>query len=344
MQATETTEALPPCCLATFARVRRTRRDAVCDCGDVCVYTPAVASLAPRAEAPAPAADELLHHRATLPGPPPRDRARVYDAETDGDVRPSQVRLGDAARRIEEPALVRLRRLLTELRPDRSGPLGWAADALPPPVLASAARPPMLVQTSVEVPAILPTAFASETPASRAPHLDVGSLSLGEWGTPAHRVVEGAPLDVLRWLQRAGTLHDGRPMLYQAAALAFAPEDAKARWAAMDEGRRRTARAAFGRALVDEAAAAWWGDCCAALTSAVRCGHLTATPPPAAMAPPCPDAGSHECTTTSPPRRSRPTGRRCAPSATAWRAGNAKAGPPSGASPASTPPAIPSAG
>jgi hypothetical protein len=32
--------ALRPCCRATFARVMRTRRDALCDCGDLRVYTP----------------------------------------------------------------------------------------------------------------------------------------------------------------------------------------------------------------------------------------------------------------------------------------------------------------
>lgn len=307
------------CCDATIAHVQRQRRDAACPtCG--AQYVADLDATIPRA--PAPLAD-----------------ARVQVA-TEDQLRPSSTPAPPRASRFEERDLVRVRRLLTELRPDKAGPLGWAADALPPAVQSEPPAPPMHVQTSVEVPAILPGAFMGDARESRAPRLD-GSFvwrgeALGGW------CVEGGELATLRWLQRAGTLHDGRAMLYQAAALALAPADVRERWAALPIGARRTARTAYGHARVTAAEAAWWGDRCAPLTSGAQCDDLTATPPPSAVVDVCPDPERPKQCSTSRSSRSLQRAPRCARFATASRSGGATDGLASSKCPAPAPTASPS--
>lgn len=324
---------IPACCDATIDLVQRLGRSLACPVCDE-RYLPDAATR-PALVPEAPAVDELVRRRGAQPD------ARVSVA-TEAQLRPSSSPAPPRESRFEERDLVRVRRLLTELRPDKAGPLGWAADALPPVVQVEVATPPMHVQTSIEVPAILPGAFIGESRQSRAPRLDGSFLRRGD--ERDGRYVEGDELATLRWLQRAGTLHDGRALLYQAAALALAPTDVRDRWAALPIAARRTARAAYGHARVTAAEAAWWGDRCEGLTRDARCGDLTATPPPSAVLDVCPDPERPaRCSPTSRSKRSPRPASRCARFAIASRGGGAPDGPASSACPAPPPTAAPSA-
>ena len=173
-------------------------------------------------------------------------RVQVADEER---LRPSTVPPVARLTHVEDDELVRVRRLLTELRPDRDGPLGWAADGAAPSLAGSSWTPALRVQTSAEVPAILPGAFARTAPASRAPDLDRG--------------FPGMPDDVratLRWCQRSGTLREGLRALYVACALSLATAEQREAWTALPEGVRPGARVIAGRRRVREALAAWWGE------------------------------------------------------------------------------------
>lgn len=159
-------------------------------------------------------------------------RAQVADEER---LRPSTVPQAARLTHVEDEELVRVRRLLTELRPDRDGPLGWAADGAAPSLAGSSWTPALRVQTSAEVPAILPGAFARTAPASLAPDLDRG--------------FPGMPPDIratLRWLQRTGTLREGLRALYVACALSLATAEQREAWTALPEG----VRPEIGRAHV----------------------------------------------------------------------------------------------
>jgi len=229
------------CCSATIAMVQATVAPQTCPvCGDD--YGPTERSALP----PAAPRDPVAHHRATLPGAAPD--ARVHVA-TEAHLRPSTAPPVGRLTHVEDDELVRVRRLLTELRPDRAGPLGWAADGAPPVPTGSAWTPALRVQTSVEVPAILPGAFASTAPASLAPDLDRGFPAMPD-DTRA----------TLRWCQRSGTLAQGLRAFYASAALSLADEVRLAVWAAMPEGVRAGARPAWGRRQVLAAADAWWGE------------------------------------------------------------------------------------
>lgn len=240
MTTTDDRESLPRCCDATIAIVQRTQRAAACPvCGDAYGPTdrPALTPAAPR--------DPVAHHQATLPGAAPDARVQVA---TDEHLRPSSTPPVARLTHVDADELVRARRLLTELRPDRGGPLGWAADGAPPAASGSAWTPALRVQTS-EVPAILPGSFASTAPASLAPDLDRG--------------FPGMPDDTratLRWCQRSGTLAQGLRALYTSAALSLADELRLAVWAAMPAVVRAGARPAWGRRQVLAAADAWWGE------------------------------------------------------------------------------------
>jgi len=205
------------CCDATIAHVQCQRRDATCPtCG--AQYVADLTATIPRIPAP------LLD-------------ARVHVAD-ELALRPSPVPQAARLTRVEDAELVRVRRLLTELRPDRGGPLGWAADGAPPVALGSNWTPTLRVQTSVEVPAILPGAFASQTPESRAPRLD--------------------PASTLGWLQREGTLSAGLRSLYAACGWALAAAAARAKWEAMAPRDKLAATQVCGRRLVLVAMADWW--------------------------------------------------------------------------------------
>ncbi len=179
-------------------------------------------------------------------GSTPDARVRVA---TMAALRPSAVPPVARLTTVEDGELVRVRRLLCELRPDKGGPLGWAADGQAPAALGSNWTPALRVQTSVEVPAILPGAFATAAPASRAPDLDRG--------------FPGMPEDVratLRWCQRTGTLAKGLRAFYADAAQALAPPETRAAWKALPAALQVAAVPGYGRRRVAAAMAAWWSD------------------------------------------------------------------------------------
>ena len=218
------------CCDPIIALVQARRQDATCPaCGE----------------------SYLADLSATVPRPAaPRTDARVQVAD-EAVLRPSQVPPVARLTHTEDAELVRVRQLLCELRPDRGGPLGWAADGAPPAAGGSAWTPVLRVQTSVEVPAILPGAFASVAPVSAAPDLDRG--------------YPGMPDDIratLRWCQRSGTLMEGLRAFYTACALSreVSTQEQRDAWTAMPEGVRPAARVVYGRKRVTGAMAAWWGE------------------------------------------------------------------------------------
>lgn len=205
------------CCDPTIALVQARRQDATCPaCGE----------------------SYLADLSATVPRPAaPRTDARVQVAD-EAVLRPSQVPPVARLTHTEDDELVRVRRLLCELRPDRGGPLGWAADGAPPAAGGSAWTPTLRVQTSVEVPAILPGAFASQARESTAPRLD--------------------PSSVLGWLQRHGTLSAGLRALYADCAEAMAPVEVRAKWKALAPRDVLGAAVVYGRKRVLAAMAEWW--------------------------------------------------------------------------------------
>lgn len=205
------------CCDPTIALVQARRQDATCPaCGE----------------------SYLADLSATVPRPAaPRTDARVQVAD-EAVLRPSQVPPVARLTHTEDAVLVRVRRLLCELRPDRGGPLGWAADGAPPAAGGSAWTPTLRVQTSVEVPAILPGAFASQARESTAPRLD--------------------PATTLGWLQRHGTLKKGLRPLYEACALALVTPEVQAKWDKLPPIGVIPAQQLYGRKLVLRAMAEWW--------------------------------------------------------------------------------------
>ncbi|MDO9016663.1 MAG: hypothetical protein Q8S73_43045 [Deltaproteobacteria bacterium] len=231
---------LLPCCQATAAYVRAHAVAASCpDCGEQ--YGPidrvALVPAAPTVEAYAP-------RRGSQPGAQPDARVQVAD---EGRLRVPTSETGESIERpsrpgrvtsVEDAELVRVRRLLCDLRPDRGGPLGWAPDGQPPAPGGSNWTPVLRVQTSPDVPSILPGAFASQAPESRAPRLD--------------------PDSTLGWLQRHGTLAAGLRALYALCAEARAPVDVRARWAALPGRERLAGVVVYGRKLVLAAMAEWW--------------------------------------------------------------------------------------
>ena len=220
---------LPPCCQATADYVREHAVAASCpDCGEQ--YGPidrvALVPAAPTVEAYAP-------RRTSQPGAQPDARVSVVH-----EPRPSSTAPVARLTHVEDAELVRVRRLLCDLRPDRGGPLGWAPDGQPPAPGGSNWTPALRVQTSPDVPSILPGAFASQAPESRAPRLD--------------------PDTTLGWLQRHGTLAAGLRALYALCAEARAPVDVRARWAALPGRERLAGVVVYGRKLVLAAMAEWW--------------------------------------------------------------------------------------
>lgn len=172
------------------------------------------------------------------------------------------------AGRNEPDATTGVRRLLCELRPDRDGPFGWGPDAAPPdgtePTLgALAAR--IRVQSSVVVPAILPTAFESAARPTRG--AAIARLLAEEVERAAQASLMAAPecegvrafergLRACAWLQRHGTLQRGAEAMYVALAMALAEPSRRQRWANGTAGAWRGA-VVWGSARCIEAVAAW---------------------------------------------------------------------------------------
>lgn len=235
--------ALPPCCQATAAYVREHSIPASCpDCGEQYgpIDRPALLPAAPVAPLP------ML---ARTPGAQPDARVQVVH-----DPNPSTVPPVERLTHVEAPELVRVRQALCELRPDASGPLGWGPSGAPSGALGSNWTPIIRVQTSVEVPSILPGAFA-------------GAVAPAPGSIAAERVErlrarypdEGA---ALRWMQRHATLAEGLGALYVACALAksVSPRDVRDAWAALPENMRTAARMGYGRLRIEAALRIWWGE------------------------------------------------------------------------------------
>lgn len=193
-------------------------------------------------------------------------------------VRDPQVSRRRFERQHDEEVVTGLRRLLCELRPDRGGPFGWGPDAAPPkrdedPLGALAHR--IRVQSSAIVPAILPTAFASEASTTRgalvarmlerevsnlADLLTMSADALVRSGaTNEPRPTLSARLRGTRalvWLQRNGTLRSGAEVLYAQLAEALAEPSRRERWAASGAGAWRGS-VVWGAARCIEAAGVW---------------------------------------------------------------------------------------
>jgi hypothetical protein len=194
---TDDRDTIPLCCKATISVVQRTHRAGICPVCDEeylpdASTRPALLPGAPREPAPA-------HHRGPLPGAAPDDRVHVA---TEAHLRPSSIAPVARLTHVEDDELVRVRRLLCELRPDKGGPLGWPADGVPPAPSGSSWMPSERIQTSVVTPSILPGAFATQAPTTRAPYC-----------------VEGG---VLHWCQRFGSLAGGLRAFYEAATVVAA--------------------------------------------------------------------------------------------------------------------------
>lgn len=230
----EDRESIPYCCESTIAWVQRQRQPLRCP---VCreSHYPSDTS-EPERPALLPAAPTVQVMAPSRPcGAQPDARVHVAD---EARLSPSQVPPVARLTHTEDDELVRVRRLLCELRPDRGGPLGWGPDGAPPAAGGSAWTPVLRVQTSVEVPAILPGAFASQARESTAPRLD--------------------PSSVLGWLQRHGTLSAGLRALYADCAEAMAPAEVRVKWKALAPRDVLGAAVVYGRKLVLKAMAEWW--------------------------------------------------------------------------------------
>jgi len=256
-------DALPPCCAATDDLVKRVHRDLTCDCGERYLYD---ASTAERpALVPEPPVVEQVVRR---PSGAQRD-ARVQVAD-DERLRPSSVAPESRERitRVDDAELVRVRRMLVGLRPERNGPLGWASDGEPPkvsdrteegrPILGALANR-IRVQASAEVPSILPGAFARGvvTSAGAAAVERITEVTLHDPTTRA----------TLTWLQREGTLAKGLGALYRLAAAKFSSVEKQARWGTLPGRMGHEAQTQAGRKFVLRAADAWEG-----LIEWKRCG------------------------------------------------------------------------
>lgn len=205
----------------------------------------------------------------------PRLEVRDVSGRT---VRDPQVSRRRFERQHDEESVTGLRRLLCELRPDAGGPFGWGPEAAPPkrdedPLGALANR--IRVQSSTIVPAILPTAFASEASTTRGALvarlldrevsrltdlLTMSADALARSGaTGEARPTLSARLRGTRalvWLQRNGTLRSGAEVLYSQLAEALAEPSRRERWATSGVGAWRGS-VAWGAARCIEAAGVW---------------------------------------------------------------------------------------
>lgn len=213
-----------PLCPALAARREATDEVLVCgDCG--AVHGP----------------DEW--HWPRTPTPPQREPARALVAPAGGT---------HAYRRAptDDDAVVTVRRLLSELRPDPRGePLGWGPDESPPTVsIATSAWWRTRVQTTRGPSAITAPRGAFE----RAAAISGGALAAGRI-----RAIGGTAGETLAWLQRYGTLDRGLAALHRAVGLALASPAVRERWRASRQAALDGPRV-VGCRLVREACEAWW--------------------------------------------------------------------------------------
>lgn len=166
---------------------------------------------------------------------------------------PGASRLELGSLREEDAELVRVRRLLCELRPDRPGePLGWGPYSDAPrevvsPLGALAGR--IRVQTSAD-PSPIPRDYGSG---------GARSTRGAEVAARIRCLIDRDAAVALEWLQRHGTLARGLGELYRAVGQALATPEQRERWgvsraAALDGPR------VVGRRRVTEAARVWWGE------------------------------------------------------------------------------------
>lgn len=207
-----------PCCARAISTVAALRIAAVCSaCG--ARYVPAARS---RAVEPRPGLD-------VRDPPPPR-------------ARPSKARSTEP----ESAEVALVRRLLCELRPESSGPLGWGPYDLPPPDEVRP-TPPIRVQNSAADVDIPRGAFQRPV---------VELLSEVRRTIDAVSGADELAGRVLVHLQRRGTLRHGFAALCVGVAHAVADRARLDRWHA-DPVRAWERARIWGAARVEAAAAAW---------------------------------------------------------------------------------------
>jgi hypothetical protein len=259
-------------CAATIDHVANLRLDARCpDCGRYYLADTAsndarasrVTGLHPAAAVPAPSAE--IAPRPEAHAHPPHARAtrqrhegprRVWHAPENDDG-PQRVAREREPRVIEDPELVRVRELLSALRPERVGPFSWGPYETSADVAIAPEPPRVHVQVS-------PgggggglwnwsgggTPRLPETPRARS----AIELVADRIATIAIASPEAAR--TLRWLQVAGTLKDGLSALYRTTGEALIDEATRARWEARPGARSEGARV-VGRRLILAAESAW---------------------------------------------------------------------------------------
>lgn len=143
--------------------------------------------------------------------------------------------------------------LIMELRCDPSGPFSWGPMGLPPAggegAVCESWKP--RVQSTMEVPSILPGAFAKVAPATRATRI--------REALQQRRPENPQSVGVLLWLQSddAAHLRDGLKALYSAVARAAAPPPIQQAWKSLPSHLGTPARLEFGRTAVAQAVAFW---------------------------------------------------------------------------------------
>lgn len=184
----------------------------------------------------------------------PHSRARdgrVWRASYDAPAAPAAplARQGAAATalHVDDPELVRVRRLLADLRPDCADP--WSPPAAPVEVTPVGAMPRDPSASWGGLPRGMLHDGAEEAAAAEASRRCVAQVLAELAALPADAAA------VLRWCREHATLSAGLRGLYADAGVAFADEAQAAAWA--DLGARREGAPAWGRRLVLRAAEAW---------------------------------------------------------------------------------------
>ena len=161
-------------------------------------------------------------------------------------------------RRIEDPELVRVRELLTALRPERTGPFSWGAYETSADVAVTPEPPRVHVQVS---PGGGGGGGLWGWSGGGTPRLDPAPRARSAIELVAERIERiavGSPeaARTLRWLQLGGTLKEGLSALYRTTGEALIEEATRARWEARPAIRAECARV-VGRRLVLAAESAW---------------------------------------------------------------------------------------
>lgn len=214
-----------PHCPGALARHQETGAVIICDCGTVHAPEgwrwPSETATATATPAAAPSATWTAGPRATTP----------------------------EVRQAEDPEEVRVRRLLCELRPDRTGPLGWGPYDTPPREEAQRPLPPVRVQCGVSIPTPgLSSGFSRSEPCAAVTDRLV---SLGFW--------DRSSAEILQWLRVNGSLSRGLVALYRAVGEAFPPSPPPESWRGSPAARREGVTG-YGRRGVARAAAVWSGE------------------------------------------------------------------------------------